>query len=233
MLRAVIALALDASRSARDHGHGDTGGQLFFMATGIVSMTLLLNHTWAGRLMIRLKLTEDPLAPMSVQKRMILLHIKQYMQETVQKELLGLERELGKQLVERFFALLQFAYLYFVFLFSLPFCTIQSGDYDEEEVARLCSLQHSEYGVVHRSSFDINASELQQRKERRSNDGTDLLNPAGRTRASSAASSDFGGTLSLAARSSSKAVSEKGHIYQIDVFIRQCLLLSSNCRRTF
>ena len=95
--RPVIALALDASRSARNNGHGDIGGQLFFMATGIVSMTLLLNHTWAGRLMIRLKLTEDPRAPMSVQKRMILLHIKQYMQETVQKELLGLERELGKK----------------------------------------------------------------------------------------------------------------------------------------
>ncbi len=168
--------------------------------------------------MIRLKLTEDPRAPMSVQKRMILLHIKQYMQETVYKELLGLERELGKQAVEILFAFFTFAYLHFVFPFL--FCTIQSGDYDEEEVARLCSLQHSEYGVVHRGSFDINSSELQQqRKEQTSNNGTDLFNPAGRTRASSAVSSDFGGTLSLAARSSSKAISEKGHIYQIGVFV--------------
>jgi len=215
-VREVIALALDASRSARDHGHGDTGGQLFFMATGIVSMTLLLNHTWAGRLMIRLKLTEDPQAPMSVQKRMILLHIKQYMQETVQKELLGLERELGKQWKDSLHCSHSHIFTsYFSFLFQ--------GDYDEEEVARLCSLQHSEYGVVHRSSFDINASELQQRKERRSNDGTDLLNPAGRTRASSAASSEFGGTLSLAARSSSKAVSEKGHIYHFVLFVTVCL----------
>lgn len=79
-------------------------------------------------------------------------------------------------------------------------------------MARLCSLQHSEYGDVNRGSFDLNTpSDPQQGTERGNNKGgADLLNPAGRRRASSAVSSDLGGTLSVAARSSSKAISEKG-----------------------
>lgn len=72
------------------------GGQLFFIVTGLVSMTLLFNHTGAARLMIRLRLVEDPAAPMSLQKKTILLHIKRYMKETVQKALAELEHELGE-----------------------------------------------------------------------------------------------------------------------------------------
>ena len=49
ILLLAIALALDASRNAKNKGEGDVGGQLFFIVTGLVSMTLLFNGTIAGK----------------------------------------------------------------------------------------------------------------------------------------------------------------------------------------
>jgi hypothetical protein len=49
ILLLAIALALDASRNAKNKGDGDIGGQLFFIVTGLVSMTLLFNGTIAGK----------------------------------------------------------------------------------------------------------------------------------------------------------------------------------------
>lgn len=49
-----------------------------------------------GRLLLWLKLVEDPDAPMSLQKTMVLLRIKRYMKALVQKELQEVQGELGK-----------------------------------------------------------------------------------------------------------------------------------------
>ncbi|KAJ1413587.1 Sodium/hydrogen exchanger family-domain-containing protein, partial [Ochromonadaceae sp. CCMP2298] len=109
-----LALALDAARNAESRGDKDTGGQLFFIVTGVVSMTLLLNGSTAGRLLLWLRLVDDPSQPPSLQKQMVLIRIKRHMKARVQTELEGMADELG--------------------------------DYNREEVARLCQLQHSEYG---------------------------------------------------------------------------------------
>jgi hypothetical protein len=94
------------------------GGQFFFIITGLVSMTLLINGSTSGtviiiivltlvaapyptalsltgRLLLWLKLVEDPDAPMSLQKTMVLLRIKRYMKALVQKELQEVQGELG------------------------------------------------------------------------------------------------------------------------------------------
>jgi hypothetical protein len=49
-----------------------------------------------GQLLIKLKLVEDPAAPMKLQKAMVLLRIKRHMKRLVQLELEELEDELGK-----------------------------------------------------------------------------------------------------------------------------------------
>jgi NhaP-type Na+/H+ or K+/H+ antiporter len=43
-----IALALDASHNANDNGDSDLGGEFFFIITGLVSMTLLINGSTSG-----------------------------------------------------------------------------------------------------------------------------------------------------------------------------------------
>lgn len=48
-----------------------------------------------GQLLLWLKLVEDPNAPMSVQKTMVLLRIKDYMKHLVQDELQQVQGELG------------------------------------------------------------------------------------------------------------------------------------------
>lgn len=45
-----IALALDAARNADDNGESDVGSQFFFIITGLVSMTLLINASTAGKI---------------------------------------------------------------------------------------------------------------------------------------------------------------------------------------
>jgi hypothetical protein len=43
-----IALALDASHNANDNGDSELGGEFFFIITGLVSMTLLINGSTSG-----------------------------------------------------------------------------------------------------------------------------------------------------------------------------------------
>lgn len=54
-------------------------------------------HVHAGRLLLWLKLVEDPNAPMSLQTTMVLLRIKKYMKQLVQEELEAEVGELGKR----------------------------------------------------------------------------------------------------------------------------------------
>ena len=50
----------------------------------------------SGKLLVLLGLVEDPDAPMSLQKVMVLLRIKGYMKQLVQKELAEIQGELGE-----------------------------------------------------------------------------------------------------------------------------------------
>ena len=111
-----IALALDAARNAEDNDNADLGGQMFFIVTGLVSMTLLFNGSTAGKLLIWLKLGEDPNAPVSLQKAMVLLRIKGYMKSLVHKELTEVQNELGtyKKHTSDVFVTLHFVTLYFL-----------------------------------------------------------------------------------------------------------------------
>ena len=107
-----IALAAVADGHAKESGRGTLGGQFFFMVSGVVSLTLLINGSTAGALLIRLKLVEDPKAPMSRQKQRVLRKVTRYMKTAVGVEIDEIKSELG--------------------------------DYDADEVARLCKLLHTD-----------------------------------------------------------------------------------------
>ncbi len=53
-------------------------------------------NTNLGKLLLWLRLVEDPSAPMSLQKVLVLMRIKRYMKTLVQQELREIQDELGE-----------------------------------------------------------------------------------------------------------------------------------------
>lgn len=90
-----IALALSGADNASDNGRDETGEQLFFMVTGLASLTLLINGSTSGAVLLRLKLVDDPNAPVSQQLQQVLLRIRLFLRMYLHRELLAVKDELG------------------------------------------------------------------------------------------------------------------------------------------
>lgn len=82
-----IALALDSTTQADDFGDHYTGEQIFFVVTGVVSMTLLINGSAAGYVLFMLGLVDDPNSPVSPQKQQVLDRIKDFLRKLVRQEI--------------------------------------------------------------------------------------------------------------------------------------------------
>jgi hypothetical protein len=91
-----IALALTAADNATHIGHDETGEELFFMITGLASLTLLFNGSTAGQVLLKLKLVDDPNAPVSRQLQQVLCRIRLFLRMYLHRELVELKDELGK-----------------------------------------------------------------------------------------------------------------------------------------
>lgn len=99
-----IALALEGASNASDRGDEDFGKELFFMVTWLASLTLLLNGSTAGRVLLYFKLIDDPNAPPSPMLQQVLTRIKLFMTSLMKHEFNELKNELGdfneKELME-------------------------------------------------------------------------------------------------------------------------------------
>lgn len=90
-----IALALEGASNASDRGDDDFGKELFFMVTWLGSLTLLLNGSTAGKLLLYFKLIDDPDAPPSPMLQQVLTRIKLFMTSLMKQEFNELKNELG------------------------------------------------------------------------------------------------------------------------------------------
>jgi NhaP-type Na+/H+ or K+/H+ antiporter len=94
-----IALALVAASEAENDDDGklddSVGNQVFFMVTGLVSLTLLFNGSTAGWVLLQLGLVDDPDAPPSAQLNQVLERIKGFLTKEVREELESMKNELG------------------------------------------------------------------------------------------------------------------------------------------
>eukprot|EP01034_Spumella_vulgaris_P022714 gene22714-28867_t len=92
-----IALALVAASEAvsDDDTDQNVGNQIFFMVTGLVSLTLIFNGSTAGWVLLRMKLVDDPSAPPSAQLSQVLERIKSFLTREVREELESMKTELG------------------------------------------------------------------------------------------------------------------------------------------
>jgi NhaP-type Na+/H+ or K+/H+ antiporter len=90
-----IALALEGASNASDRGDEDFGKELFFMVTWLGSLTLLLNGSTAGKLLLYFKLIDDPDAPPSPMLQQVLTRIKLFMTSLMKEEFNELKKELG------------------------------------------------------------------------------------------------------------------------------------------
>jgi hypothetical protein len=91
-----IALALEGARNATDNGNDKTGKELFFMVVGLASFTLLFNGSTAGWVLLKLKLVDDPNAPISPQLAQVLSRIRTFISSLLKEEVEKMKSELGE-----------------------------------------------------------------------------------------------------------------------------------------
>eukprot|EP01038_Epipyxis_sp_PR26KG_P009148 gene9148-12339_t len=90
-----IALVLNSANDASIRGDGNIGEEMFFLTTALVSLTLLLNGSTAGTVLLSLGLIDDPNAKISPQKQQVLDRIKKFLRRLVREELREINNELG------------------------------------------------------------------------------------------------------------------------------------------
>ncbi len=90
-----IALALASADNASDNGNDTVGKDLFFMVSGLASFTLLFNGSTAGWVLLKLKLVDDPNAPISPQLQQVLERIRTFISSLLKSEIEKMKDELG------------------------------------------------------------------------------------------------------------------------------------------
>lgn len=124
-----IALALEGASNAADRGDEDLGKELFFMVTWLASLTLLINGSTSGKLLLWFKLIDDPNAPPSVQLNQVLTRIKLFMGSLLQEEFKELKKSFGtydEQVLKKLCQGMHVEY-------GGPRVTIDDDDEDDEE----------------------------------------------------------------------------------------------------